>query len=219
MKKKLMNYFSRITDKFFLIGILIYFLGQTISYYAIKLLEMNYHTINAPIDKLIPFVPQMVYFYLIWYPFLFLVLYYIYINDDKIFKKGIIIGTMSYLIADVIFLLYPTIVIRPDIMYDKLDALTGFLIKATYNGDNPPINCFPSIHCLFCFHTIFMFYMLKNTSWKKRTLVIIVSLLIISSTVLIKQHYFYDIVGSLILIIIMDMIGFLLLGRKKCQIK
>ena len=214
MKEKFFKFFSNIAEKKFWVGILIFMLGQSIGYYGIKLFEIDFHTINSPIDGMIPFVPQMIFFYSIWYPFIFLILYYIYKKDYNVFRNGIIIGTIAYLITDIIFVVYPTIMVRPEVVYEELDFLTALLMKITYLGDNPAVNCFPSIHCLYCFHIMFMFTLLKGTTWRQKAFVYIMGLLIIASTVMVKQHYFYDIIGSLVLAILTNGIGYLLIRIK-----
>lgn len=214
MKEKFLEFFSKIGEKKFWIGILVFMLGQSIGYYGIKLFEINHYTIVSPIDNLIPFVPQMIFIYSIWYPFIFLVLYYIYKKDYNVFKNGIIIGSIAYLISDIVFLVYPTIMVRPEVVYEELDFFTALLLKITYLGDNPAVNCFPSIHCLYCFHIMYMFTLLKGTTWKQKTFIYIFGLLIVASTVMVKQHYFYDIIGSLVLAILTNGIGYLLINRK-----
>ena len=85
---------------------------------------------------------------------------------------------------------------------NNIDVVTDFIIKATYFLDNPALNCFPSIHCLFCFQVILTTILSKNIKFKYKFLITIVSFLIIMSTVLVKQHYFLDILGALIICII-----------------
>ena len=214
MKKKWDYFIKNISNKQFLTGIVVFLVGQAITYYAIKLLIHDPHILDSSIDKHIPFIPEMIIFYSIFYPFVFCTLYYIFIHNKENFRHGIIIGTISYLIADIIFICFPTIMIRPEISYSKLDWLTGLLIKITYTGDNPPINCFPSIHCLFTFQVIYMTLLLKNSSWKEKTYIIYVGLLIAVSTVFVKQHYIYDIIGALGLCIIMNTLGYIFFNKR-----
>ena len=209
-----MKYFiSNITNRKFLKGIAIFMLGQAVGYYSIKLFLTDYHIIGSQIDNSIPFVPHMIYFYSLFYLYIFFTLYYIFIKDYNNYKKGIIIGTIIYIIADIIFLIYPTIMIRPEVAYDKLDWLTAFLVKTTYTYDNPASNCFPSIHCLFCFQVIIMTIMLKNVKWTNKALIIIIGLLISISTVFVKQHYLYDVIGALILSITMNTLGYVYFNK------
>ena len=209
-----MKYLNNITNKKFLTGIAILMLGQALGYYSIKLFINDYHIIESQIDNYIPFIPYMIYFYAMFYPYIFLTLYYTFLNDYDNYRKGIIIGTITYIITDIIFLAYPTIMIRPEVAYDKLDWLTATLINITYTYDNPPINCFPSIHCLFCFQVMLMTMMLKNVEIKKKFPIIIIGILISISTIFVKQHYFFDIIGALILSIVMNTLGYVYFKKK-----
>lgn len=214
MKKKWDYFISNVTNKQFLVGIVILMVGQAIGYYTIKFFIHDYYTIESSIDGLIPFVPHMIYFYSIFYPFVFFVLYYVFIHDYENYRRGIIVGTVSYLITDIIFLVFPTIMIRPNVAYNQLDWLTALLIRITYTCDSPAINCFPSIHCLFCFQVMYMALTLKNSKWYDKLYIVYIGLLVSISTVFVKQHYVYDIIGALGLCIIMNTLGYVFFNKK-----
>ncbi len=202
MKKAIKGFFREIKSKDFLISISVLMLLQAIIFALIKYLQVNYHVILSPIDNKIPFIPHFIYIYNIFYPFVFITLYYVFLKDKKKYYRGIIAGTIGYLICDIIFLTYPTIMIRPEVMYDKLDVITGFIVKVTYFIDNPALNCFPSIHCLFCFQAAYTTLVANGISKKKKAIITFILLLISISTVLVKQHYFYDVLGAFVVFII-----------------
>ena len=87
----------------------------------------------------------------------------------------------------------------------KSDLLTDFIIRITYYFDNPPLNCFPSIHCLFCFQVIYS-YLFSKYDKKKKWIFITISFLIIISTLFIKQHYIYDVISALLVCIIANLL-------------
>lgn len=200
--KAVKEFFKNIMNKDFLISISCLMILQALIYYFIKFCQSDYHYFNSIIDSKIPFIPLSVYIYDIFYPFVFLIFYYIFCKDKKTYYNGIIAGIIGYLICDIIFLTYPTIMVRNDISGVNMDFLTSLVVKITYLYDEPPLNCFPSIHCLFCFQVIVTTIFSKNIKVKNKIIISIISLLIIISTLLVKQHYFYDVIGALIICII-----------------
>ena len=193
------------TNKDFLISISYSLVLPAILYFILKLFQSNYHIISANIDNIIPFIPYFIYLYILFFPFIVIVLYIIFVNDKKRYYQGITAIMLGLIITDIIFLIYPTIIYRPEIN-SSIDFLTKALINITYYFDTPAINCFPSIHCLLCFQVSLMILLCKNANIKNKIITIIISFLIITSTVFIKQHYFYDIIGAFIIFIISNVI-------------
>ncbi len=208
--KAIKDFFKEIINKDFLISIFCLMGLQAIVYIFIKYLQFDYHSGLSTIDSIIPFVPHFIYIYNIFYPFVFIVLYYVFCNDKEKYYQGILAGVIGYLLSDIIFLVYPTIMIRPYVIYDKLDFLTGLIIKITYSIDNPPLNCFPSVHCLFCFQVIYTTVISRNIARNKKIIITLVSLLIALSTVLVKQHYFYDIFGAFIVFVLSNILVYII---------
>ena len=164
---------------------------QALLYYVIKLFINNYHIINSIID--VPLIKPFIYFYGSWYPFIVLNTIIIYLYDKDLFKYLIATMLLGALLAQITFLIYPSQIIRPSI---EVNNLTDWIIDFTYKSDNPPINCLPSMHCIYCFIT--SFYILKCKNFKYRYLFIIFSFLIILSTLFVKQHILEDIILSFI---------------------
>lgn len=192
-------------NKKFLISIASLMLSQAFLYWFLKLFQNNPNYIFFPIDQKIPLIPNFIYIYNTFYPFIFFAFYYLFKNDEKIYFKGIIAGIIGFLLCDIIYLFYPTIMPRP-IIPETTNFITNFVLRTTYFFDTPALNCFPSIHCLFCFQIIFSFLKTKSINNINKTLIIIYSLLIILSTVLVKQHYVVDIIGALLICIITNLI-------------
>ena len=185
-------------EKNFLISIFYFLILQAVVFFFIKYFQGNAHYINSFVDDRIPFIPQFIYIYNIFYPFMFVVLYITYKQDKDTFYSSIAAGIIGYLICDVIFLIYPTLIIRPDINVINIDYLTRFIVGITYYFDNPALNCFPSVHCLFCFQALYMITLAKGINRNMKILFNIIAILIAISTLLVKQHYFYDFFGSLV---------------------
>ncbi len=201
------NYFKNIKNKEFVVSILCMLGIQALSYTGLKFLQADFKTINSIIDNKIPFVPQVIIIYNLFYPMIFLAFYNIFNHDKETYHKGIIAGIIGFIITDIIFIIYPTIIIRPDVTSMNIDPINKFIISMTYKLDSPAINCLPSIHCLFCFQAIFSSLMCKNYNNISKVLITIILFFIVITTLLVKQHYFFDVIASLIVSIISTLIA------------
>ncbi len=172
-------------------------------YWFLKLFQKNPINIVYYLDDKIPFLGRFVYIYNSFYPFMIFSFYILYKSDKKSYFKGIISGIIGFLICDIIFLTFPTIMYRPPIQ--SIDFITDFVIKLTFLYDSPPLNCFPSIHCLFCFQVIYSFIFSKVNT-KTKILIIIFSLLIIISTLFVKQHYIFDVISAFTVMLISNLL-------------
>ena len=193
-------------DKRFWKSIIAFLGGQVLLYTIIKLFQDNYHTFNMGIDNRIPFIPYFIYIYNMFYPFLFICFLNLFNKDKITYDKGIIAVIMGYLIANIIFIIYPVEMIRPDISNINMDDLTRFVVELTYKSDNPAINCLPSLHCLFCFQSIYSTIRCNNLGIIKKIIISIIALLIIISVLFVKQHYVIDMVVAFIIFIIINVI-------------
>jgi membrane-associated phospholipid phosphatase len=177
---------------------------QAAIFWSIKLLQSNYHTFSFILDQKIPLMKWTIYIYNMFYPLVFCLLAYLYTKDDKKYFNACIAGIVGYLICDVIFLCYPTIMDYPrDVIVHNF---TDLVLKITYVADTPALNCFPSIHCLFCFQTIYSLVSSKKIDKNVKIFGTIGLVLIAISTLTVKQHYFYDMVASLVVCIIANII-------------
>ena len=203
--KKLVNFIKE--NKKFVFTIAILLGGQAFLYWILKMFQHNPMYISFPLDDKIPFLGRFVYIYNIFYPFCFIAFYFLYKKDEKTYYKGIISGIMGFLICDIIFLTLPTIMYRPII--PKIDPITDLVLEITFLYDNPPLNCFPSIHCLFCFQVIYS-YIFSSHKLKVKLPVIIISLLIIISTLFVKQHFIFDVISAFLICLLTNLITELL---------
>ena len=183
-------------DKKFLLSILYSLVIPALLYFVLKLFQSNYHTIYSAIDNKIPFIPQFIYMYILFFPFIVFILYLVYIKNKAKYYNGLNALVLGLIVTEIIFLVYPTIIYRPDIS-NNIDIVTRTVISVVYFFDTPAINCFPSIHILLCLQVSYMSLTCKSIKYKPAILVI--SVLIMASTLLVKQHYFYDIIGAFII--------------------
>lgn len=199
--KKVQSFIKK--EKEFIISISIVLIGNGLLYWLIKLFQTNPIYINHYLDDKIPFWGWFIYIYDMFYPFFAIAFYLLYKSDRRYYYKGIISLLIGIIICNIIFLFIPTIMYRPVI--PNYDPLTNLVLKITYFFDEPPLNCFPSLHCLFCFQEIFSFIKCKDKPKRKIWIITFASLIIIS-TLLVKQHYIYDVIGAFIVALIANCI-------------
>lgn len=212
--QKIKNFIKN--EKMFVISISLLFIGNGLMYWLIKLFQSNPIYIDFYLDDKIPFWGWLVYIYNMFYPFCFLAFYLIYRKDKKAYYKGIISGIIGCIISNIIFLIIPTIMYRP--VTPNYDPFTNFLIKVTFFFDEPPLNCFPSLHCIFCFQVIFS-YLKSKCTLKRKSWIIICSTLIILSTLFVKQHYIYDVISALIVCIMANCLESVLMIYERLKLK
>jgi membrane-associated phospholipid phosphatase len=199
--KKVISYIKK--ERKFIISMCILFFGNAIFYWGTKLFQSNPIYINYYLDDKIPFWGWFIYIYNMFYPFSVLAFCLLYYKDEKTYYKGVISCIIGCIICYVIILLMPTIMYRP--VTPNYDSFTNFVIKVTYFFDEPPLNCFPSLHCLFCFQVIIS-YIISKCTIKRKTWVIIFSSLIVISTLLVKQHFIYDVVAALLVCLLANLL-------------
>ena len=124
-------------------------------------------------------------------------------ESSKAYYKGFIAVLIAIIICDSIYLIAPTIMYRPPI--PNYDPFTNLVLKITYYFDEPPLNCFPSLHCIFCFQVMFS-YIISKCTLKRKTLITICSILIVLSTLFVKQHYIFDVIAAFIVCLMANMI-------------
>ena len=172
-------------------------LSQALVYFVIKNFLSEYHIISSIIDT--PIIKYFVYFYDLWYPFILINTFIIYKSDIKLFYTLIATMLTGALLSHITFLVYPSMVVRPII---EVKSFTDFILDFTYKTDTPPVNCLPSMHCVYCFVTSYYIIKCKNININKRLAIITFSFLIVLSTLFIKQHIIEDVILSFIYTII-----------------
>ncbi len=172
---------------------------QTLCYFTSKLLESTPTLIGNAIDDKIPFNVWFIIPYCLWYLLIFIVPYYLYTKDKDKFVKYIYSYIICTLIANLIFIIYPTTVARPDVI---VKGPVTLLAKFIFWTDTPIMNCFPSLHCAMSLLFILFILPTKNINKYVKIFVVFISVLIMASTLFIKQHVFIDVVSGNILAII-----------------
>lgn len=175
-------------------------LFQTFCFFISKLLEAPPHLIGGAIDKMIPFNIWFIIPYISWYILIFLIPYFLYLKDKDLLKRYIYSYILCTLIASIIFIIYPTTVLRPEV--EATNILT-FAAKTVFWFDTPILNCFPSLHCAMSLLFITFIIEVKDVNRVIKTIIIFISILIMASTLFVKQHVFIDLVsGDLIALVV-----------------
>lgn len=184
--------------KEFIKSTLIVLVLEAFLYFIIKNFINSYNTVSS-LGFEFPLIKEFVYIYNSWYPFIFLASFIIYIKNKELYKKFILTMIIGILLSDLTFLIYPTIIVRPEI---EIKGFTDLILYLTYYFDTPAVNCVPSVHCLFCFISIYYVILNKKIKTKIKVPIITYLILIILSTLFIKQHLLIDVVVASIYTII-----------------
>ncbi len=199
--KKIQSFIKK--ERKFIISIVALMLGQGILYFSIKFFQGKPIYIDFYLDDKIPYWGWLVYAYNMFYPFCVIAFYFLFKGDERRYFKAIISCAMGIIICDAIFLYIPTIMYRP--ITPNYDPFTNFVLKVTYFFDEPPLNCFPSIHCLFCFQVI-MGYIGSKCTLSKKAIMITCATIIILSTLFVKQHFIYDVIAAFLVCLMVNLI-------------
>ena len=148
-----------------------------------------------PLDDRIPFVPQFVVAYVLWYPFMLLPIAVLYRRDRGAYKRygTYFIAAMSLSLT--ICCVFPSAQeLRPA---DPGQGLFSALVGLVYAADTNT-NVLPSMHVVGCVGGVLAFFdspVLRRLRWPA----LLLAALICASTVFVKQHSFLDVIGGLAL--------------------
>lgn len=175
-----------------LLNLLLHFL----TYLLPRMLPINYtyHDMTCVLDKRTPFFAPMITIYVL--AFLQWALYWIFLGrESNELRSRYLAGEwVSKFLCMLIFVIYPTTLVRPPItgnsVFERLTALI-YLVDA-------PNNLFPSVHCLtswFCLRSAFRFRC--SPKWY-RIFSLIFTPLVFLSTVMVKQHVWADVPSAVL---------------------
>ncbi|WXG41850.1 MAG: phosphatase PAP2 family protein [Candidatus Freyarchaeum deiterrae] len=196
--------------------LLVVFFIVSMLYSYVTAFESSPHVQFTPIDWSIPLYPPAVVIYLfVFYSFLFFALVYYAFIQRAYFNQLIISLIVIELIASIVYVIYPTIMIRPYwaptslsdwilwsnllspqyiynwLLYDSIQLNSGpfnWMLWNVYAHDTP-LNCFPSLHAAVSTMVAFGFWQEKRkygwVSWP-------IAIAVIVSTWLVKQHVIVD---------------------------
>ncbi|SHH40065.1 PAP2 superfamily protein [Caloranaerobacter azorensis DSM 13643] len=187
--------FLKNKDRYKYVLLIIVLIMLKVSYLLINTLDMRKHHLMSHLDNYIPFISWMVIPYVLWYLYIWGILLYLLIKDKKLFITHSLAVILGQTICLIIFLLYPTYVIRPEVVGSDIFSKLVLLI---YSNDNP-VNAFPSVHVLQSVLTHIAILNIKNIKKSVKISSYVFSTMVILSTITIKQHYVIDVAGGYLL--------------------
>lgn len=157
------------------------------------------YIVTNPLDRWIPFCEYFIIPYLLWFPYLFGSIIWLYFADRK---KGFLKLTFSLIIGLTICLIIYTFF--PNGQALRLESYPNHnfftRIVAMLQGFDTPTNVCPSIHA---FSTVVVHIALQRSSCHRgvKMASFVLMVLICLSTVCLKQHSLTDVIWALVLVV------------------
>ena len=172
--------------------------------------------LDTGLDAMIPFVPEMVIFYIyLFYPLVILtMLYFAFIE----YKLGYALGWSLVAINAIAVLIY--IVFPVSTFWYRQELLAQPMVgnvwaDQVYNvfANDTSFNCFPSLHAAvstICFFAWFQYAKIKPSKTTKAVAIaaLIIAVGVILSTLFIKQHYIADEIAGVVLALLVGKLVF-----------
>ncbi|WII35108.1 phosphatase PAP2 family protein [Paenibacillus thiaminolyticus] len=143
------------------------------------------YSLSTTWDEHIPFVPEFIVPYIVWYPFIVLTMIFLFRRRPSVYYRTLLALCLGLVICYMIYFFFQTTVARPDI---EGSGLFDTLVRIIYWTDMP-YNCFPSIHVLtscLMYRSSFVFRA------RTRHVIRFTAAAIILSTLFVKQHVIAD---------------------------
>ena len=156
----------------------------------------NYWATELPLDRLIPFCPYFIAFYMSWSPLLAVLGIYLILKDAEGFRRYIWMLALSFFSATLFCILVPN---GQDLRPADLAVTDIFTwaVQLTYTLDTNT-NVFPSVHVLGVIAAVISVWEtpgLRKSGW--RWFATVYGLVIIASTLLVKQHALLDVLAAI----------------------
>jgi hypothetical protein len=148
--------------------------------------------LETPPDAHVPFVPEFVFAYLLYYPWLLLPALVLPRRED--FNRALLAFLLMQALAIIVYLVFPSRMVRPDIG-GLPDGLATELIAWVYRTDRG-WNLIPSLHVA---HSCLGAMLCRVHCRRAFPIAALGAGLITASTVLVKQHYVIDIPAGVLL--------------------
>lgn len=173
-------------------------LMNLLAYYGTRLLpNRNYISVDTYLDTLIPFVPAMIFIYVLAFVSWALGIWLVANDTEERCCRLFFAEQLATFIAMLFFLILPSKMERPVI--EEPNTLSLWLVHFIYSVDTPD-NLFPSLHCVE--NWILFRAVLGNRkvpAWAKAAFGIF-ALLVFASVLMVKQHLALDVLGAVIVV-------------------
>lgn len=145
--------------------------------------------VNTFIDDLLPYFSPAVIIYVLAFV-QWAISFYVLLIQDTLFGKRIAITLIiSSIFSFIIFILFPTSILRNNV---EPNNFFNSIISLIYSIDDP-VNILPSFHCMYSTLSIIVINHSKEIDNKFKIINIVFSILVFASTLLSKQHCFVDV--------------------------
>jgi len=193
--------------KYWYIPVFLMILFNFVAYTGSKILTdsgSRHYDFSLPIDAAIPFIPEFIIIYVLSYVQWVFGFGLIAVESKEVCYRVISSEIIAKIICMIIFLVFPTIMVRADITGN------GFFEWATnfIYGLDTPTTLFPSVHCL---ESWILFRTAHKISRHKKWLIpawFIFALLVFASVVFVKQHSIIDIFVAIPVCVIAELTCF-----------
>lgn len=181
-----------------------------------QLVVNDYWATQLAIDGLIPFVPEFVVFYLLWFPCLFFVGLWLMIQDGQGYRRYICYLLAAYAVAMVIYLCFP----NGQDLRPTLDAPHGICEKilAMLYAFDTNTNVLPSLHVVGAigFTAAALDTKTIRHTWVKGVICVL-AVLISVSTVFVKQHAVLDVLAGVLMGAVLHLIIYRMFRRRESR--
>ncbi len=154
--------------------------------------------INIPFDDMIPFIPEFIVPYFLWFPFILAAIVYVFFKDKREFFAmawNLIIGMSLFIVVSFVFPNGLNLRVQSD-----SDSIFVWMVEYLHKIDTPT-NVLPSIHvfnslaCGISFGRVLRRRSHKITAIASYAMAVLITL----STMFVKQHSVVDVVSALAL--------------------
>lgn len=164
-------------------------------YFVTKYMGIGeHHNIESSLDKMIPFIPFWSSIYLLCYIFWAFNAILTAREGKETWYKFVAAYVLAELFCDLVFIVYPTTMPRPEVTGT---GIFDWTMKLIYSADLP-YNLLPSLHCMLSWLvTRYLIGSKKVPKWYQAVSVIN-CFLIFLSTLFTRQHVIVDIVTGVL---------------------
>ena len=180
--------------------------------------ESAFWSVLLPVDRLIPFWEWAVIPYIMWYPFMIAMAFYLYFTDARAFKRYMlyfIIGFFSTVAFCAVVPNGTAADFRPDTdALGRSNVATWLLNNFIWKNDTYT-NVLPSLHVVGTIMVVFGFFDSKLKKNKALgALVLLLAAAIIASTVFVKQHAILDVIVGAVYIAVLYVLIYVIIKRR-----
>lgn len=156
--------------------------------------------ISISLDNILPLIPIFILPYIYWYVYVPVGFIKFHKTDRQLYMKLFLMLIIGMCTSYIIYYFFPTQYPRPTI---NDGGILNYLINKIYSADKP-FNCFPSLH-VYVTYLVMRFTPLKGNK-KYFIYTQVTGILIILSTLFVKQHFILDIVGSMAILEVLNIL-------------